>query len=702
MPNSKIAQTAAAGAGSAEQVPGFMETGPTDAFWRRIERMLAEIAGMAKSESLPTDFPARVLVALHDALPSPGGIFWTQDLNGRLRQNASYFPDAHYGLCDRHEPGDQHGKNALAIDEAVHQRLVQGVLESGTARSASVEFSRDLPYANGSQHTAAKARNGVLLFCPITTEGGSTGVLELIQDDDSGLGEQLLLEVLRSAAELCADYLRRFQLQELTQERAAREQFSQFTRRIHDSLDVAATAYTIANEGRNLIDCDRVTVLACRGPDCQTLAVSGAARWDRRSNTIVGLERLAGAVAEGGDALVYCEGTGNLPPQVRVPLEAYLEEVQAREIIVVPLIRRNENAESAPRPSGVLIVEQFSGVLTEAKRELAAEICEMSTPALAHALEVQRIPWAGFFRDRDWRVWVRRGRKTLVAVACVLVLVLAACIIPADFTIEARGVLEPQSRRDIFAPDDGIVEELAVDHGSAIAVGQQLVVLRNPQLDLDLKRVWGELQAARKRLAAIETARVEAATVSASTPVSAARLSGEDAELQVQVESLSRQHRLLQEHQAELSVCSPIAGQVLTWDLPQLLRGRPVHRGQVLMIVADPSGPWQLELEVPDRDAGHVIEARARKGVPELPVTYLIATDPGTPHEAVIDNVAQSIERSNTGEPALRAVVRVKQGVLPNSRPGSTVIAKIHCGRRSLAYVWLRDLYYAVMTRLLF
>ena len=685
MANSKIADSISE-AGEAEKIPGFAEGGPTDAFWRRIERLLAEIAALAKLEPIPPDFPARVLVSLHKMLPTPGGIFWTQDRNGRLSQNASYIP------------GDQHGNCIAVFDEVVHLRLVQAVLESGIAQTAPVE----LPCDPGLQHPGALSRNGILLLCPIKTEGGCTAVLEVLHDDHAGLDEQLLLDIVHSVAELCADYLRRSQLKELTQERAVRDQMAQFARRVHDSLDLAATAYTIANEGRLLIGCDRVTVLACRGPFCQTLAVSGAASWDRRSNTIVGLERLASVVAEGGEPLVYCEGSAGLPPQVRLPLEAYLEEVQAREVFVVPLIRRTDDGQAAVRPSGVLIVEQFSGVLTEAKREKTAEICESCTPALAHALEVERIPWARFFRNRDWRSSLRRGRLALAAFCSLALLFLATCVIPADYAIEARGVLEPQNRRDVFAPNDGIVEDLRVDHGTSVAAGQPLVVLRNPQLDLDLKRVWGELQTARKRLAAIETARVEGAAASATTPVSAARLSGEDAELQEHVASLSRQHRLLQEHEAELRVASPISGQVLTWDLPQLLRGRPVHRGQVLLTVADSNGPWQLELEVPDRDAGHLIEAREQSGAAELKVTYLIATDPGTQHTAVIDRVALSIERSQAGDPALRAIVRVDAGELPNSRPGSTVIAKIHCGRRSLAYVWLHDLYYAVMTRLLF
>ncbi len=263
-------------------------------------------------------------------------------------------------------------------------------------------------------------------------------------------------------------------------------------------------------------------------------------------------------------------------------------------------------------------------------------------------------------------------------------------------------MLQPRERRDVFAPDDGVVDELFVDHGTQVTKGQPLVALRNPQLDLDLKRVWGELQAARKRLAAIETARIEGAATSSSNSVAAARLSGEDAELQEMVAGLMRQHQLLEAQETELHVASPIAGQVLTWDLPQLLQGRPVHRGQALMTIADPQGQWDLELEVPDRDAGHVLEAQqAAKGKP-LEATYRLATDPGESHKTTVDRVAQSIERTASGDPALRVLAGVKPELVSKTRPGATVLAKIHCGRRSLAYVWLRDVYYAVTTRLFF
>jgi hypothetical protein len=61
-------------------------------------------------------------------------------------------------------------------------------------------------------------------------------------------------------------------------------------------------------------------------------------------------------------------------------------------------------------------------------------------------------------------------------------------------------------------------------------------------------------------------------------------------------------------------VKSPLGGQVVTWDLKNRLPiGRPVNRGQVLLCVADPDGPWQLELHMPEHRVGHVVQQQQAK-----------------------------------------------------------------------------------------
>ena len=65
--------------------------------------------------------------------------------------------------------------------------------------------------------------------------------------------------------------------------------------------------------------------------------------------------------------------------------------------------------------------------------------------------------------------------------------------------------------------------------------------------------------------------------------------------------------------QMDLNVKSPIDGQVITWDLNNRLMHRPVQRGQELLRVADPSGPWQLELQMPENHMGFVVETQQKR-----------------------------------------------------------------------------------------
>ena len=80
-------------------------------------------------------------------------------------------------------------------------------------------------------------------------------------------------------------------------------------------------------------------------------------------------------------------------------------------------------------------------------------------------------------------------------------------LVQVDFTVEGRGELVPAVRRDVFAPVDGVISEILVAHGDAVREGQELLILRRPQLDLERTRVLGELQTARKRLSSLQALR---------------------------------------------------------------------------------------------------------------------------------------------------------------------------------------------------
>jgi hypothetical protein len=169
-------------------------------------------------------------------------------------------------------------------------------------------------------------------------------------------------------------------------------------------------------------------------------------------------------------------------------------------------------------------------------------------------------------------------------------------------------------------------------------------------------------------------------------------------QLNEELRGLEAQLGVVREQKAALEVVSPLDGIVVTWDVQRQLGGRPVKRGDALVTVADTSGPWELLLEVPDRAAGHLVAAR--KNQERLLVSFQMGTEPGNVGHGVVAFVSPATELTEQSAPAVRVTVGLEDANVASYRPGATVVARIHCGRRSLGYVWLHELWEAVRLRL--
>jgi hypothetical protein len=148
-------------------------------------------------------------------------------------------------------------------------------------------------------------------------------------------------------------------------------------------------------------------------------------------------------------------------------------------------------------------------------------------------------------------------------------------------------------------------------------------------------------------------------------------------------------------------VTSPNDGQVATWDVAGLLGNRPVQRGQALLSVADTAGPWELELFVPDRRIGHVKLAQQQLASP-MAVSFLLATDPAHSYTGRVRQVAMTSEVEPEVGAAVKVEVDVDRSALADPRPGASVVARIHCGRKSIGYVWLHEVWEFIQSRILF
>jgi multidrug efflux pump subunit AcrA (membrane-fusion protein) len=284
-------------------------------------------------------------------------------------------------------------------------------------------------------------------------------------------------------------------------------------------------------------------------------------------------------------------------------------------------------------------------------------------------------------------VAARHLPKTITAAIATLLLLLAALVVRIDFAPEGSGVLQPVERRDIFAGADGVVTEVHVNHGDQVAEGAPLVTLRNTDLLVQLENIAGQRQSTLERLLDTQRRLLENAVAS---PDERTRLAGELLQLRRQKESLDTQYELLQAKQAELVVRSPIAGQVITWDTKKLLMNRPVSPGQVLLTIADPRGDWELIVQMPEDNMGHIQAALKQLGQ-DLDASYVLATDPGRKLHGQVKAIHQLSELHPTEGQTVKIDVAIDESDLIDPRPGATATAQVHCGKRSIAFVWLHD-----------
>jgi hypothetical protein len=119
--------------------------------------------------------------------------------------------------------------------------------------------------------------------------------------------------------------------------------------------------------------------------------------------------------------------------------------------------------------------------------------------------------------------------------------------------------------------------------------------------------------------------------------------------------------------------------------------------------VADTAGPWVLEMRLDDEEIGPLSAAQRELGE-HLDVTYVVATDPAASYSGRVARVAMSTEADETKGPTVLVTIDVDREQLSaeRRRPGASVIAQIHCGRRAIGYVWFRKLWHAIETKILF
>lgn len=624
-----------------------------DEAWREIDRCLAEMSALAGQLIVEHEFYQAAVDRARWALSAATAAAW-------LRNSAGDWTVA-----------AQAGKPA----------------EAGRARFVVQAAAR----RGGSMRQPGSAAGQLALMAPVAVDGCALAVLEVQPSTDASAltleGQERFLTAL---AEIAAEYHRNAFLRQLRGREGWWRGFADFAARITDARDARRCAMEMANGARQLLEVDRASIVGRTDGKARMLAVSGVDQFDDRSEAVLAVEALAGAVLQINEALWHPQEGQVLAPQVDEALLRQLDASPAKALAVIPLATEGRDA------CGVLVLERFATPNAGAEwHDGWSYVVRQCGGELESALAWEALPlgaWSRRVAEARRQGVSGRSKKIVLGVLGALAAIVAVAFIPARFEVNAPGVLQPVGLRQVYGGLEGEVVEVLVRPGESVHEGQVLARLSSPKLEFETSRVLGELQTAQARLATLESARLESRFSNSEDVAKAQQLTAEEEELRASVKSLQAQQAVLQEERKLLEVRSPIAGKLVTpRDDIDALAARPVRTGQQLLTVADTAGPWELKLQVPDRLIGHVQERHAASADDQA-VEFIVATDPRVQRLATVEAIALRAETDADGAATVVVTAQVDAAQLVDPRPGATVRARIECGRKGLGYVWFHQL----------
>lgn len=667
---------------------------------QQIRALINEIAELSRSEAAAEEYYPAVLKRIVDALAAVGGAIWLLDPDGALK--LSYQINVNQELLE--------AENEDAIK---HGKLLTRLFARG--KSELVPPNSML----GEDQSEGNPSNYLLVVSPLTSGNQPAGIIEVFQRPNSApniqRGYQRFLDQM---AGLVSDWLKGHAFQRVSNRQEMWKKADHFARLAHDNLELRDTAFTISNEGRQLIGCDRVSVAIKKGRKCKVEAISGQDTIENRSNIVSALNRLATRVVAAGESLWYDGSVVDLPPQLEEAVEDYVDLSHGRSIAILPIRRPEKLVEGDVQSKennfsedlskreiiGALIVEQIESQITP--DDLRAR-CDLVYEHAARALN-NSMTHSDLFLMPVWRflgraMWLFKGSalpKTMAILSLITIGLLAMIFIPINHDLEANGSLQPKTKRQVFAHINGEVQKVHVDHGANVSKDDPLVSMINRDLTQEITNVEGQIQETQEQLVTFG----ELILNLKDDPLERKRVIGQQAEYLYRKQLLERQLELMREKQEQLVRRSPIDGVIMDWDLKENLRARPVVMGQVLVNVADPSGDWELEVLMPEKRMRYLDDAMKESDTGTLPVEFIMSTDPSKTHTGTLS--AESVHNRAILHDEDGTVVKLR--VTPDTmegisrRPGAKVIVDVNCGKRSAFFVWFHEVIEWVQANVLF
>lgn len=667
----------------------------------QIRKLVSEIAELAEADIQPTEFYVEFLNRVVAAVAAHGGAIWLLDGRGTLKlQHQLEFRLT--GLLDgraRTQPHDALLGCMLQVTQAQ-------IVPPGAAVDGVPGAGNPTPYA--------------LIIAPLIVDKQVVGLAEILMDPNRrAVTQKSTVRFVSDLSDLAAKYLKNRQVRQIMSQQQLWNQLEQYAHTIHSSLDLKESAFSVCNDGKRLIGCDRLSVALKLHGKTMIEAVSGQEIVEQRSNLIRELNHLCKTVIQSGEDLVYTGDTEGFSPEIRDAVEIYVDESGSKGFVVALLHKPITEPGKELVPFGCLIAEQMGDELAATDIHARTEVvARHASTALWNAQEHDKIPLVGLLKTIGSPRRFFRGRnlaKVLAVVGAIVGTIVLLAFCPYELTIEGTGSLLPEQRRTIYAPIQGIVSEVLKEHGDVVRKGEILLRLDSRELDKEFKRLFAEHNRAKAQAASL---RVQMTRATARPTSERYQLEGQIEEAEIQAKSAWEQMEIVKEQKQLMEISAPQDGVITTWEVKKNLLNRPVEVGTELLQVAARDGKWVLEVTIPDDDMGPVLDARnqletdvANKRLPEgsrLQCYFVAATNPEIRYPGEVERIssrAEMLENNHVVKVTGTFSDEVHAKYVKNNgelRPGAEVRVRVKCGKASLAYCMFRDVVHVFYETVLF
>jgi hypothetical protein len=688
---------------------------------RRIAARLEEVARLSETNVVPGAFYGEMLKRLLETLAAPAGDVWTRTPQGNLQLQYQ---------INLKEVGLDHNEEArTAHEELLRQCVAQ-------PRPFHVPPRSGVGVREEGKTPAGNLTDYLLLVAPVVVNQQVAGIIEIWQH--ANRPAQAIagyLQYMTYMAELSSRYHRNQIMGQLSGQQQVWTQLESFARQIHATLHTTEVSYQVANEGRRLVECDRVSVAVRQyGSKARIEAVSGADVVERRSNLVRSMQKLCEQVILWGEKLVF-NGIrdDSLPPKVLSALDHYLAESNSKLLVVQPLKDDREKGSRPPRSA--LLMECFEPP-SEPQQLLARldVVARHATPALYNAVEHRRIPgrllWQPLAKLQDG-IGGKAKAITAVVVGLVSFLIALLFLVPYELKMDSTGKLVPWARRTVYAPTAGQVRAFKVGPGDIVPEGTPLALLYSSELFKQLSELNAQIQGANEEMQNAARNSSSLGSGQANKDQSKDLVEGAENKREVERRKEDERRQFIENNNANADklgqfflIAPPFTEEerdkigrrewtVLNGNFQDEWMNKFAKPSEPILKLGAKDGPWEIELRIPQKHISQVLKAYESKDVlmfedgrKALHVDFLLRSDPSRTYRGLLfqDRISSEAipnrDEKDESEPEVIASVSIDdESIDPNYRlsrealtSGTEIRAKVRCGKHALGY----SLFYGV------